>query len=457
MLVCFTLLAGLILSSPLAAAEGVDVTNITVPLSCTMTLTENTPHTALIQPGTYQTDIGTSTITTICNSSEGFSIYAVGFSDDTYGKNVLVSDIDPSLDIATGTATSGTVSSWAIKLTPVENAYTPTIHNGFSSYSAVPSVYTKVASRESNTDTSIGASFQSTYAAYASRSQAAGTYTGQVKFALVHPGVNTPSSLPTMQDVAEWSASIAAGEETQAVDSRDGSIYTIARLADGNLWMTQNLRLDPSTANITSANTNSPSADFLTEIASSSSSDTWCTANSAECVDTVTFNTGNLGTEYDAYGTYYNWYTATAGNGTYSLSTLNTSTSGDICPSGWHLPTAGSSANFENSDFYKLSRAVIGADPASGNANQPYWYNTPDASEGANASQAMRSAPNNFLYSGYYFGSAANGRGSYGGYWSSTAFSAVSSFNFFLDVGYVYPTVFSSKFNGFAVRCLADA
>ena len=62
----------------------------------------------------------------------------------------------------------------------------------------------------------------------------------------------------TMQNVSEWESTVGAGEETTAVDTRDGNVYSVARLCMSAathtqpalntcdrtmLWMTQNLDL----------------------------------------------------------------------------------------------------------------------------------------------------------------------------------------------------------------------
>lgn len=55
---------------------------------------------------------------------------------------------------------------------------------------------------------------------------------------------------PYMQDVATWGNALSIGEEMTAIDKRDGKSYIVARLADNNIWMTQNLDLDLRTDRI---------------------------------------------------------------------------------------------------------------------------------------------------------------------------------------------------------------
>ena len=177
--------------------DAVDDVSITVPVSCSMEGTGMNSHNANIVNGTYQADIGSTTLKAFCNDNNGFAIYAIGFTDDEYGKTVLTnSTLGSTYDIATGTATSGNTSNWAMKLaTNTSATYALTLDNGFGSYSSVPATYTKVAHRDSGTDTgtsATGSELTSTYAAYMNQTQPAGTYTGQVKYTLVHPSSKEP-------------------------------------------------------------------------------------------------------------------------------------------------------------------------------------------------------------------------------------------------------------------------
>ncbi len=168
---------------------------INVPESCTMTGTGMNSHTAEITNGTYTANIGTTTLKAYCNDSNGFSIYTIGYTNDTYGTTTLIGQ-STSNTIVTGTATSAgnpDTSNWAMKLTAVSSptpTYPITLDNGYGSYSIVPSTYTKVAHRDSGTDIGTnaeGSTLTTTYAAYISRTQPADTYEGKVKYTLVHP------------------------------------------------------------------------------------------------------------------------------------------------------------------------------------------------------------------------------------------------------------------------------
>ena len=69
-----TAVAGAILSSSIVSADNdtvVDQINITVPVSCTLSGTGMTSHTAEIANGTYEDDIGTTTLKAFCNDNNG--------------------------------------------------------------------------------------------------------------------------------------------------------------------------------------------------------------------------------------------------------------------------------------------------------------------------------------------------------------------------------------------------
>ena len=176
----------------------VDLINITVPTSCSFaeTVDDNNVYTATVRNNEYEDDIGHTTFKVFCNDKDGYSIYAVGYSNNTFGNTEMVyqgsANPAPS-NIVTGTATSGSTSNWAMKMNAVAGTYAPTLVNGFGSYRTVPSAYTKVATFPSQTDNNTGSSVQSSYAVFVSPTQPAGTYEGKVRYTLVHPNDDTPA------------------------------------------------------------------------------------------------------------------------------------------------------------------------------------------------------------------------------------------------------------------------
>ena len=197
-------------------------------------------------------------------------------------------------------------------------------------------------------------------------------------------------------------------------DTRDNNTYTVSKLADGECWMTQNLRIIDKT--ITPADSN-VTANYAIPASADSG-----------------FNTFDVPRAYvdPTYGGYYNFHTATAGVGRYSSSTEGENITSSICPKGWRLPTSYRS----DSDFHLL-------------------YNK------YNSSSRLLSAPVNFTLSGLASnlagGQILNNVGSTGFYASSTVYNANDSYTLTLNIITVNPALKNSyKINGFSVRCIAD-
>ena len=582
LLIITTLMIGVSLAQPStsatdtpSASDSADA-SVTVGEACSMTGSGMSSHSAEIPNGTYQDEIGTTTIKITCNDSAGFSVYAVGYTGDTIGgenSTKLVGRNTNSL-ISTSTATSGDNSAWAMKLgTSGTATYPVSLQNGFGSYSAVPASYTKVATRTAGTDVGTGATgstITTTYASFISRTQPADTYDGKVKYTLVHPnneapaqpqpstagyityyanassavgtmanqpagnnatvtlypsnfsrtgygfagwsdkydyatnqnahfyGPNedftTPSDLTTkglslyavwvksegsLQDstkvtslcgtngtggtltTAPTNGTANLSSVTALTDQRDNQTYAIARLADGNCWMIENLRLE-NTATTGATNTalaqgyNSSFTGLANPESANFTNST--TANSLYSTDGSTENTisgnnqsyrfpryNNFNTQQRtetpatsantySYGNYYTWAAAIADTTHYytnNQSVTNTS----ICPTGWRLPLGKTTT----SGFGKLDADMGG---------------TGTEQSTREASNRWRKYPNNFLYSGGFGTSSAGNRGSNGYYWSSTASSSSYSYSLRLDSSYVYPgTNNRNKYYGQSFRC----
>ncbi|MBO7131731.1 hypothetical protein J6V85_00480 [Candidatus Saccharibacteria bacterium] len=198
--VAFLLLSS---SSSYAATTQTASASVTVGSACTLSAVENTAHSATIPSGTNQSDIGQTTFTMVCNDSGGFSLYAIGYGSNELGNTKLVAVINgataPGYDINTGTNASGTPSSWAMKLTPGTNLTASNILNGYGSYSAIPSSYTKVATLIPTTSIIATSSLSATYRVNIAATQPAGNYNGKVRFVMVNPENATPLQPQTTQ------------------------------------------------------------------------------------------------------------------------------------------------------------------------------------------------------------------------------------------------------------------
>ena len=206
----------------------------------------------------------------------------------------------------------------------------------------------------------------------------------------------------TMQNVSEWKDTLNIGDETTAIDTRDGKTYNVAKYCVNysgdtctatQIWMTQNLDLvlgrygvrtltsndsdinsdlgsamGYSTANDVITWTPNSTLDtpaYITNFASGNPANSlsgWTNDNNvpyqAEGSDYYVFTSGNgnadiiysslaacIGGGHTAelcshyhVGNYYNWSAAVAGNDTHNYTTDLTVMSNSICPKGWRLP-----------------------------------------------------------------------------------------------------------------------
>ena len=82
LLVISTFVLGFSVSHSSATNSGSDNLAITISSSCTLSSVVNVPHNAEVYNGNYLGDIGKTTITTLCNDGNGYSVYAVGYSNN---------------------------------------------------------------------------------------------------------------------------------------------------------------------------------------------------------------------------------------------------------------------------------------------------------------------------------------------------------------------------------------
>ena len=342
-----------------------DTINITVDSACTIGQTVLQSSESLNPGGTKV--VGSSRIAAYCNDNEGYAIYAIGYTNGEYGNTNLVST-DGNHTIPTGT--SGSNSFWNMKLTQGTatgtTSYLPTMVNEFTTNTTIPDDYTKVVYRDSsaisqNQDpTETGSYFTTTYEAHIDTTQPAGIYNGQVQYVMVHPSSAPAPEIPyIMQNTAPINRKLLnIGDSLQATDIRDGKKYWVTKLADGNIWMTQNLDLDlDSTRTYTSEDT-----DVQTEwmpLNSTSITDNWSNDSyrpySLDPGDKYyyTSNNENEDTTYQSLsackqaghndcshyhsGNYYNWPAAVASNNISNLPERSDAPN-SICPAGWRLP-----------------------------------------------------------------------------------------------------------------------
>ena len=236
-------MSGVILSSPVFADDSVvDIINVTVPSTCTFGMGGGGTYARSMDNGETAVIVANN-ITTSCNDASGYAIYAIGFSGNSYsGTNTdLISNLNTNYNIKTdGTGSYG--SSWKMKITAVTNA---TVEGSYGSFQNIPSTYAKVASY--NTSTTEG-TITPSYQINISNTQIADTYTGKVKYTLVHPATAAapPQPLKTtdcpansicyapndvgvignMSSLGTITASATAGKQTTVSGASDASAIT---------------------------------------------------------------------------------------------------------------------------------------------------------------------------------------------------------------------------------------
>ena len=173
--------------------------------------------------------------------------------------------------------------------------------------------------------------------------------------------------------------------------------------------------------------------------AASSTSDDLCgVKGDPDCNNQLQYNTNNLNRSitqsyntagrrvaWYSYGVYYNWYTATAGNGTTNTG-FNVTVNGDLCPAGWHLPTG------NNGDYVALN-TVVSID---------------------SGDTGLRNYPNNFVWSGDYNKTSRTNGGINGRYWTATSYGVDSAYRLGFQPGKMSVNGNYEKWDAFAVRCV---
>ena len=167
--------------------------SVTVAAACSFSRTTGSGEYTGILANNASVEVTGSTFSTTCNDPGGYAIYAIGYGNNTFGNTDLIFDNDPdnANKITTSSNPGSNTSYWQMKLAAGTGNH-PVLENGYGSYSAVPSTYTKVASYAS-ADMGTAQTVTATYKAAASATQPAGTYTGAVKYTMVHPNTNIPN------------------------------------------------------------------------------------------------------------------------------------------------------------------------------------------------------------------------------------------------------------------------
>lgn len=268
-------------------------------------------------------------------------------------------------------------------------------------------------------------------------------------------------------------ASKPNGYVTALKDQRDNQVYAVAKLADGNYWIIENLRLKSSATVGNNINDPSITNESLAERyggvfvglanAESANFNSSTNANSLYNTDNITGNnqayrfprynnantsapTANM-TVYNnninvySFGNYYTRAAAIADTTNYTSKGGHTDITTSICPASWHLPYGGDSTSGINIGNTSGGLYYLG-DKIGGILNS------------ADSSKVWRTFPNNIIYSGGIYYSVAQYKAVGSSFWSNSAYNSRDPYR--LDVGSnnVYVTGNMNKFFGSSIRCV---
>ncbi len=275
---------------------------------------------------------------------------------------------------------------------------------------------------------------------------------------------------PTIQDFDASTLLPNAGDQTVLRDIRDGEEYTVKRLPDGKVWMTQNLTINgvaltPDDTNIDNGTTYYlPKDGGIGDITNSSTANStsgfsFSDTNSNKAV--FKFRSKDSSVTNDSDTGYYNFYTATLGFSYLNDDKASGSSTRDICPKGWRLPKITDSGDTITSnspaEFTTLAKAYNSS--ASWANNSTAWdYQTSDSTIEAGMYTGIATSDNEFAgfsYSGRYDDTSQSQVGYTGFYWSSSVYNTAQGYRLFFDSSVLYPQRNNGKTSGFPVRCVA--
>ena len=275
--------------------------------------------------------------------------------------------------------------------------------------------------------------------------QASGTYKTTLVF--------TTTANPLTPYIQNLDPTLCTTTPLTVLDKRDGQEYLIQRLSDGNCWMIDNLRLDPTQVSLNDLKGNTNATDqtltYLKNgggsgqypasgvVAKTASGGSWSNSYNLpyvytghkDAVDSIIYGVGS-----NKYGVLYNFCAVSAGSYCYASGSGSGNIEQDICPAGWKIPTG----TTDNGSYY-------------------YLYTSGYNSNIANFREAL-SLPMSGSYDGTYGFSNSDSGGLFGDYWESTYYNGTSMYR-------LYNSINTSRFDtrsqyyryyGFSIRCVLN-
>ena len=413
-------------------------------------------------------------------------------TDATFGYKVFMSMVGDTANLYL----NGDVSSEHY-FAPTENSDLSNNSWGYSlddgnSYLAMP-ISGNAAIARQNTEVAEDDELDVYYSVKADKDLPFGVYKGEVEYTI--EGYNGfPKTLTLMQQMTpEICSAVYTPSSTEVIvptatlkDARDQKTYEIAKLADGNCWMTQNLDLDlNSETTLTSADTDisvnwKPIRSTIKQ--DESLSDTWnrdyFTPYSYDPGELYVYSSNNTDNDeqytsladcqadhpdcgvHNRVGNYYNWSAAVASNDTSAMEEKFANAEGSICPAGWGLPKNANADSYvegnEQITMVKSFDGILSYYIPAGPPGGYYEYQNEDSLN------KIRIAPLWLIRSGYLDDStrALRGVGIYGSYWSSTDYGVESGTAYAYALRFlnyeVDPAIYYRRSQGYPVRCVAN-
>ena len=462
------------------AAHAEETTKATLAIQPTLAVTlPNTVNFEVQPTAAGAVTSGSATLSISTNNETGYSLY-LSTADGDNALHSINPDTQQTITALTrenATADNFTNNTWGYNLSKDTATDSTTYQSVPTTQPSDPQIITEAPT----TDT-----YNLTFAAKVDSSLPSGTYTNTVTVSAVTNPAYLPSfeGIQTMQEMTSTICSNAdEGETARLKDARDDKLYWVAKLKDGNCWMTQNLDFDIPADGLNNENGLAAKTDLLDGTVWDSTSGTNAPqptttgspfsntsftgtysydpglyvdatpTNWDYCDDAAGYNDSSctevgwtdvssmspMTTErtdgtvvdsntYDAHylvGNLYQFNTATAGTGA-SVTSRGDNASSSICPKGWKLPTSGSS---DPGSFAYLTNGV--------------------------SSSSIIKTPYYFTPAGYVYSGSLRGAGTGGFYRSSTAYSSYRAYYLNFYSGAVNPSDLDSRYEGFSVRCLA--
>ncbi len=471
-------------------------------------------------------DSNTITVTVNTNTAYGYTLNAtVGEATNYNTRNLIRSDINDNFSsIAYGSSLASltTDNTWGYAYKPSGQSSTWTTYSGLPLYSDTNNVATLISTQDAADSDSV----EFKIAAKASATQPAGEYRNVINFmavsnrgpislsdAYADAGKTKLNGYYKMQDMNSniCNAVEVEDDQLQVIDTRDNKVYWIAKLKDGNCWMTQNLDLDLGVATLTHNSTTLYHDDTDLGWGTDTATNSWTpirgTIDATSGTITGWVDDNNTPYSVDTGDWYYAGYDGTTlltSTEVNYLTSTNKVTDGDVTTV--YDDTNHTNAYFKNTPFtgtgtsnngthghvgnyYNWSAAVASNDTSAyqsstysditrnpQNSICPAGWRLPTISNASNAtagstnefsrlnklynnngstitSAGLEASPLFFARGGLVSSLYSSGRRGY--YWSSSAFSSSAAYFLYFQDTNVDPKTASTRKNGKSVRCVA--